>query len=450
MKDVASFLMGLLRDGSQRVVADPRDHLTSPDGFLREAAVQALANQPKAGTLPMLLERLNDWVPQVRRVAHAAVQAQMQTAFLPDWIASLEALVRLGQARRVDHTSTLREVALFLQRPEHLPAVVAAAKTSSLRVRRYVFDMQWLTALDDDARFQLLERALCGDDVVVASRALVHLETLASPGQRRQLYQAACKARFALARYAGVRWLVDNPDEATDSLVRGLGLDPSANVRWWCLRWLRAHGGLAQLVRTAENVALDESASATARVVAMHWLREGDPEKAIQVSTDWLNHEQPVLRHEALSVRLALSQGDAKAQWLERAFDDPSSRVRKLLLHKAHRGYWRPSVAQLTAAVLNDPTPNSIRRVLAIRRLYAAWDRLECVLMAWPLGRQLGCEAELADAVSRWRLECITCSHGPDARQTQRIAALWSASRHQMAPNLQREIDFHLKTFGIA
>lgn len=449
MTSAVRFLMGLLKEGSQRVVVEPKEHLSSPDGFLREAAVQALADEPQAGTLPMLLERLNDWVPQVRSAAQAAVRAQMQTDCLPDWIASLEALVRLGQASRVDHTATFQEVALFLQRPEHLPAVLAASKTSSLRVRRYVFDMQWMTAQDEAARFQLLEEALCGDDVVVAARALSHLETLTSLDLRRQLYQTACKARYALVRYAGVRWLVDHPDALTDNLVRGLGLDPSASVRWWCLRWLRAHGGLAPIVNTAENAARDEAASARLRVVAMHWLREADPDKAAQVSTEWLDHAQSVLRHEALTVQLLRSQGDAKAQWLERAFDDPSPRVRKLLMHKAHRGHWMPSVSRLMATLLKEPTTDSVRRVLAMRRLYAVWDRLECLLVAWPLGPLLGCEAELTDALNRWRWESASCSHGPDAGQSQRITALWLAARHQVAPHLQREIDFHLKTFSV-
>lgn len=449
MKSVARFLMGLLKDGSQQVVAESKEHLSSPNGFLREAAVQALVDLPQTGTLPMLLERLNDWVPQVRRVAQAAVRAQMQTVFLPEWIASMEALVRLGQARRDDHTAMLQAVAEFLALPEHLPVVLAAAKTSSLRVRRFVFDMQWSAAVDDVARFQLLEAALCGDDVIVVSRALSHLETLASPLQRRRLYGSACCSRFAAARYAGVRWLVENPDDSTDSLVCGLGLDPGANVRWWCLRWLRSHGGLAQIVRAAEGRARDESASNRLRVVALQWLRDADPDKAAQVGTDWLNHTQPLLRHEALSVLLARSQGGAKVQWLERAFEDPSPRVRKLLMHKAHRGHWMPSVSRLTAALLNDPTPSSMRRLLSMRSLYAAWDRLECLLVAWPLGPRLGCEAELTDALNRWRWECASCTHGPDAGQSQRIAAHWLVSRHQVTPQLQREIDFHLKTFRV-
>lgn len=449
MNGVVNFLRGLVKTGSQSVVSDPRDHLTSPNGFLREAAVKALSNQPQVGTLPALLERLNDWVPQVRCATQEAVRAQMQTAFLPDWIASLEALVRLGQARRVDHAGMLREVALFLQRSEHLPAVLAAAKASSLHVRRFVFDMQWVNAPDDEARFQLLEGALCGDDVVVVSRALLRLETLASPTQRRRLYGAACCSRFAVARYAGVRWVVENPDEATDSLVRGMGLDASASVRWWCLHWLRAHGGLGQLLGAAESVTRDERVTNRLRLVAMRWLLEADPERAVHVSTDWIDHAHPVLRYEALSIRLVRSPGDAKTQWLERAFDDPSPRVRKLLMHKAHRGYWMPSVAQLTATLLNDPTFNSIRRVLTLRSLYPAWDRLECLLVAWPMGRSQGCEAALVEALDRWRFETVACSHGPEADQAQRIVALWAAARHQLAQPLRQAIDFHLKTFGL-
>ncbi|AZC49921.1 hypothetical protein [Pseudomonas chlororaphis] len=45
------------------------------NGFVRQAAVRGLAAQPSAEALAALLERLNDWVPQVRQEAAAAVEA---------------------------------------------------------------------------------------------------------------------------------------------------------------------------------------------------------------------------------------------------------------------------------------------------------------------------------------------------------------------------------------
>jgi hypothetical protein len=449
MNGVVNFLMGLVKTGSQSVVSDPRDHLTSPNGFLREAAVKALSNQPQLGTLPALLERLNDWVPQVRSAAQEAVRGQMQTAFLPDWIASLEALVRLGHARRVDHTSMLREVALFLQRSEHLPAVLVAAKASSLHVRRFVFDMQWMNAAEDAARFHLLEGAIGGDDVVVASRALLRLESLASPIQRRRLYGAACSSPFASVRYEGVRWMVENPDDATDSLVCALGLDPSANVRWWCLRWLRAIDGVQTVVDLAEGVASDDVQPIRARRVALQWLMDVDPEKALSATEAWLGSESPRLRRDALSVRLSKGDRDERVRWMRQAFDDPSPSIQRLLLDKAHRGVWAPTVSQVLERLRLEPTPEAVLRVISHQRLYSAWDWLQCLLEMWPLGVDLGVERSLRDALKSWPRQIGNGGYGPSENQKARIAELWSTCRGQVDRELQHIIGFHLGTFGI-
>jgi hypothetical protein len=47
----------------------------SHSGFDREEAVQQLGRMGDGLALPVLLERANDWVPQVRVAAHAAIDA---------------------------------------------------------------------------------------------------------------------------------------------------------------------------------------------------------------------------------------------------------------------------------------------------------------------------------------------------------------------------------------
>ena len=44
-------------------------------GYEREAAVRALAKRGNVAALPALLERANDWVPQVRAAAAEAIDA---------------------------------------------------------------------------------------------------------------------------------------------------------------------------------------------------------------------------------------------------------------------------------------------------------------------------------------------------------------------------------------
>lgn len=445
MKNFLEKLFGGVSDGG----AEDDSGLCSYSGFVREAAVKALVSRPQRGTLPILLERLNDWVPQVRVAANAAVRSLMHTVYLVDWIASIDAVVDLEQARRADHAPMLKEISLFLSRPEHLPQVVDATLTAGLRVRRFVFDAQWLAAQDDDDRVLLLERALSGDDVMMASRAVSRFAGLTSPARRRHLYQVACATPFAAVRHEAVRWLVENPDDATDGVVRAMDLDANSHVRWWCLRWFRSNGGVERVAARAAEVATDELKSTRLRRAAMQWLLETDPGRALAVSDSWLDSPWPRLRRDALLIRLVKSDADGKAHWLQRAFADTSPGVQKLLLEKVHRGAWVPPLPQLLQVAQRDPTPEGMFRVLSMRSLYPVWDRLECLLALWPLGKELGKENGLIAALAGWPQESRAYCHGPSSVQAARLAGLWSARRQHMDGQLQKTIDFHLKTFGV-
>lgn len=340
----------------------------SDSGFVRESAVKALASRPQRGTLPVLLVRLNDWVPQVRIAAGEAVRSLMRPEFLPDWMASIDAVVALERTRRTNHTAMLNEIAGFLSRSEHLSQVIEASRSAGLHGRRYVLDLAWRAAQDESERVRLLEQALFGDDVVLATQALSRVEGLTSPAARRRLYEAACQSPCAPVRCEGVRWAVEQPDEATDLVVRRACLDVSPHVRWWCLRWLRSNGGTEREVANAVAVAGDALLPARKRSTAMQFLAEADVSSALAVSEPWLTTESARLRRDALSVRLANGSHDEKTRWLKQAYADPSPKVRRLLFAKAHRGVWAPTVDELVASVQHEQTPEAVRALLSMRR----------------------------------------------------------------------------------
>lgn len=445
---MTDFLKKLFGGGVEGDVEDASG-LCSYSGFVREAAVKALISRPQRGTLPILLVRLNDWVPQVRVAADAAVRSLMRSEFLPDWIASMDAVLVLQRARRADHTAMLNEIARFLGRGEHLPQVVEASKAAGPHGRRYVFDLTWYAEQDEDQRAKMLEQSLSGDDVVLAARALSRVEGLASPAVRRRLYEAACVSPCAPVRCEGVRWLVEHPDEATDLVVRRICLDVSSHVRWWCLHWLRSKGGAESEVAKAMEVAGDALSSVRKRGIAMQFLADADARMALAASEPWLTSTSARLRCDALSVRLAKGSQDEKSHWLKQAYADPSPKVRRLLLAKAHRGTWAPTVVELVESVQLERTADAVRAMLSIRPLYSSWDSLQCLLAVWPLGVQVGMGAALVGALRAWPAESNACSHGPDTAQSSLLAELWSVNRTQLDASLRQTVDFHLKTFGI-
>jgi hypothetical protein len=97
----------------------------SGDGYLRQAAVRQLGKGRSETAFRVLLERCNDWVPQVRQAALSSANAFLQTARLPAVLASLGAILRLKGKSRADHGDFIDRVGAFLDHPDSRPALLA-------------------------------------------------------------------------------------------------------------------------------------------------------------------------------------------------------------------------------------------------------------------------------------------------------------------------------------
>ncbi|GAB3850938.1 HEAT repeat domain-containing protein [Dactylosporangium cerinum] len=78
-----------------------------PDGHVRQAAVTAMGRRPlRPAHLPFLLERANDWVPEVRAAAHEVLRSQLGQH--PGLLAP--ARMAFERVARRRHAPTLRDL----------------------------------------------------------------------------------------------------------------------------------------------------------------------------------------------------------------------------------------------------------------------------------------------------------------------------------------------------
>lgn len=228
-----------------RDVLEQHDHLSAwlilsrfGNGFVREAALRALVAQPSAEALEALLERLNDWVPQVRQQAAVAVEAYLLPARAELLLQALAPLLALADKQRVDHGQTLARARDVLLAPEVRPQVLAAFVGARGKVAR------WLLALLLESTREplaLLALALAHDEVTVRQRAVDACAELL-PAEARPLLEQAMQTCGASVRVKALRllWpLLDDPRPA----LRAALLDRSAALR--CLaRWAAPQVGL--------------------------------------------------------------------------------------------------------------------------------------------------------------------------------------------------------------
>ncbi|MFS1291930.1 PBS lyase [Pseudomonas piscis] len=196
------------------------------NGFVRQSAVRRLARQPSAAALVVLLERLNDWVPQVRQEAATAVELYLVPEHGALWLQVLGPLLALTAKQRVSHGATLERARAVLQLPQVRGKVEQAFAACRGRAARFVFELLLDSGADRPA---LLAQALGHGEVSVRQMAVDACADLAKE-QARPLLEQVMRTSGASVRVKALRLLLPLLDDPREQLRRAL-LDPSAALR---------------------------------------------------------------------------------------------------------------------------------------------------------------------------------------------------------------------------
>jgi hypothetical protein len=106
------------------------------NGFIREEALHHLASIADGNELPFLIIRLRDWVPEVRRVAEAAIKERIIEQYAFQWVRCLPLAYRVGQGKRYDNSLLLERVETLLLRQSGGLALMRGMSVEDTAVRR--------------------------------------------------------------------------------------------------------------------------------------------------------------------------------------------------------------------------------------------------------------------------------------------------------------------------
>jgi hypothetical protein len=295
-------------------------------GFVREQAVRILAANEEAFVLPFLLLRLNDWVPQVRLAAMAAVQDRLTLAQAGAWVRALGVVHRVSGGQRADHLWLGRAVTRLLQSESARPAIEEGLRCGTLPVRRACIRI----ALATENPEPLLRLVVRDGDPWVSFQAALGLCERLHGGELTELLgvlrrgNARCRA---LALEVTCR---EFPNEREPALRAGL-LDETLWVREVARHhWSKSEGdptGIPAFYRAelqAGNPATLEA--------ALRGLGETGTEADVAHFLPHASSPRARLR-EAAILGIGRCGGASRGELLARALRDPSLRVAKA----AHR-----------------------------------------------------------------------------------------------------------------
>ncbi|WP_316868450.1 hypothetical protein [Ralstonia wenshanensis] len=157
--------------------------------------------------LELIIERVNDWVLEVRKIARQGLRALLFTVPSEHFVSLLPKIRSLAAATRTDHRSWLLEFEQQLVQVGGATAIIAAMAGADFRLRRAAY----FVALDHEL-LPITELATIGlksGDIMVARRAVTLLGRI--PRQERPLCTAlAATSPFGPVRHAAFMHVAEN------------------------------------------------------------------------------------------------------------------------------------------------------------------------------------------------------------------------------------------------
>lgn len=339
------------------------------NGFVREAAVQRLAGQASTEALLAVLERLNDWVPQVRQQAQRALEQFLVVERVDLLLQALTPLLALGDKQRVDHRDTLLKARSLLSLPQLREQVERAFASCRGKAARFVFELLLEHCLD---RPSFLAAALMHEDVTVRQKAVAACTDLAAT-DAVPLLERALQSSAASLRVQGLRGLLSMLEDPREHLQAGL-LDGSSAVR--CLaRWAAPRHAVDSLEVLLSRLGQEAPSSKREWLGLLGLAKELNQPLPASVLQAALESPVAVVRLQALQL-----MGEAGLEQQLAALDDQSDKVFRGAVQLLSHQTWSRFDAQLDQRLDSGWYVLSDQRRAALLRLKPVWLQLQYLL----------------------------------------------------------------------
>jgi HEAT repeat protein len=342
---------------------------THYNGFVREVAVRELSCDCSPQALVALIERLNDWVPQIRDLALSGLNNYLNPAQAPALLYALESIMALAARQRVDHAPTYTAARTVLQSPDIRDEVFANFLTRQGKAARYLFSLLLETDFDLE---RLLRSALAHRELTVRLAAVSVCQDL-PPAQASPLLLEALARPGAKVRVNILRALLPLSDDPVHLLRLAL-LDPSPAIRSLA-RWAAPRHGVDASEVLAQRLSLDFPTRKREWLGVLGLAAELEIRLQKHWLTEALSSIFPSVRQAA--VRLL---GDEDLPQMLGALSDPSEKVYLAAYALSDKQPWavlNTGVAAKLECEWHDLPP---QRSWAILRLMSNWQQIAYLL----------------------------------------------------------------------
>jgi len=362
-------------------------------GYVREAAIGRAVELGGRSLLAAIAERVNDWVPEVRRAAKSALLTLLAAVPAEHFVPIIPRLRGLMLATRTDHRSWLFDFERRLVEADGAKAIVSAMTGSDFRLRRAAF----LVAVDHKllSLSETIALGLNSGDIVLA-RSAIALLGLAPISDRAKYIELAAASPFGPIRLAAFNHIsADKSGVDYEPFLWRAVLDSQSSLRTVATRLLTAQGRDV----FGHCIALLDSGELTARQVraGLSLLAEQSAPKIAIMLARHADDARAEIRAHVVALQAKVSPS-IKDELASRALLDPSRQVRKAGVCLCTRGAF-VSLDLIKAVLIQHGDYRAALAVCARDK----WDRLTCIALVTEL--HVSGEAvypDVKDALKSW------------------------------------------------
>lgn len=282
-----------------------------PNGYVRERAVEVLADSSDPLVVPALILRSTDWVRQVRDAAASRLRELQTNLNAGSFLTALPMLEppRWSVRARGEILDVLRRWVL-----DELPTdqLIGALRDADWHVRRAA--AQALAARGEAGR--AVHVALAQSDPATATMIAESMSR--ADWEQPGVIEAALDSKFSRVSGVALAWLQANaPDRAIEASISSLS-SRSSTTRFLAQHFLRSHG--------VDSSEIYRTLLASTPAVALTGLGEAGSRGDAKVIEPYLEAAQPACRAAALTALARLVGRDVESQLCE-MLADPTARV---------------------------------------------------------------------------------------------------------------------------
>jgi len=298
------------------------------NGYIREKAVERLAQVQSGREIAFLLIRLNDWLPKIRFLAFRALKQRLQTQYAKHFLESIYLVKHLSTYyTREKFSDFVEEIYARFRHPQSRNVLIDGLHAKDPVVRRFCFDFAIrLPNMDHEA---LLMEVIKQPDAWLRLAACKHICSSFSGQALLRWLDRMKQDVFPPIRQLVLQTVVDRfPDQARESLKRAL-LDRHKNIRELARFYLKKTEGIHYPSFYRENLTETDVAALLGAIAGMG--ETGDNTDAPLIMP-FLSHESPRVNRAAVKALAKLDQESSMDVFLQSLLSDKQSVSREARL----------------------------------------------------------------------------------------------------------------------